>query len=167
MPLKYLIIFCRSLEIPLINWKVELKVKRTNYFVLYVTDADTNDADSNNIIFSIKDTKLYVHIVTLSTKDNYLDFLTKDLKSQCIGMNIKQKVKLKIQQFTRYFLESVFLGVNRLFILVYSNQDFKFKRFKARKYYLPKGIIKNYNMIINGKNFYDRPIDSNISNMKK
>ena len=26
----------------------------------------------------------------------------------------------------------------------------------------PKGIIKNYNVIINGKNFYDQPIDSGI-----
>ena len=26
----------------------------------------------------------------------------------------------------------------------------------------PKGIIKNYNVIINGKNFYDQPIDSSI-----
>ena len=122
------------------------------------------------ILFSVSKTPNYMSILShyqQKTTKNYLDFLTKDLKDQCIGMNIKQKVKLKIQQFTRYFLESIFLGVNRLFILVYSNQDVKFKRFKARKYYLPKGIIKNYNMIINGKNFYDRPIDSNISNMKK
>ena len=28
--------------------------------------------------------------------------------------------------------------------------------------YLPKGIIKNYNVIINGENFYDQPIDSDI-----
>ena len=27
---------------------------------------------------------------------------------------------------------------------------------------LPKGIIKNYNIIINGKNFYDQAIDSDI-----
>ena len=28
--------------------------------------------------------------------------------------------------------------------------------------YLPKGIIKNYNVIINGENFYDQLIDSDI-----
>ena len=33
---------------------------------------------------------------------------------------------------------------------------------KAKRYYLPKGIIKNYNTIINGKNFYDQAIDPNI-----
>ena len=30
------------------------------------------------------------------------------------------------------------------------------------KYYLPKGIIKNYNFIISGKSFYDQAIDSDI-----
>ena len=42
----------------------------------------------------------------------------------------------------RYFLETNFVGVNRSFVLVY--QDDNFKRFKARKYYI---IIKNYNVI--------------------
>ena len=36
------------------------------------------------------------------------------------------------------------------------------KRLKAKRHYLPKGIIENYNDIINEKNFYDQPIDSNI-----
>ena len=36
------------------------------------------------------------------------------------------------------------------------------KRYKARRYYLPKGVIKNYNVIINGKNFYEQPSDSDI-----
>ena len=54
------------------------------------------------------------------------------------------------------------LEVNRLFVLVYSNQDDAFKIFKAKRYYLPKGIIDNYNVIINGKNFYDQVIYSDI-----
>ena len=36
------------------------------------------------------------------------------------------------------------------------------KRFKARRYYLPKGIIINYNVIINGKNFDVQQVDSDI-----
>ena len=61
-----------------------------------------------------------------------------------------------------YFLKSKSVGVNRLFVLVYSNQDDNSKRFKVRRYYLSKGIIDNYNVIINGKNFYDQAIDSDI-----
>ena len=38
----------------------------------------------------------------------------------------------------RYFLESGFVGVNRLFVLVYTNHGNHAKIFNARKYYLPK-----------------------------
>ena len=36
------------------------------------------------------------------------------------------------------------------------------KDLKLKRYYLPKGIINNYNVIVNGKNFYDQQIDSDI-----
>ena len=62
----------------------------------------------------------------------------------------------------RYSPKSNFVGVNILFVLVYSNKNDDTKRFEAKKYYLPKGIIKNYNVIINGKNFYYQATDSDI-----
>ena len=49
-----------------------------------------------------------------------------------------------------------------MFILAYTNVDGNTKRFNARKYYLPKDLIKNFNAIINQKNFYDQAIDSGI-----
>ena len=42
----------------------------------------------------------------------------------------------------RYFAKSYFVGVNRLFALIYTNQDVHAKRFNALKYYLPKSIVK-------------------------
>ena len=59
-------------------------------------DTDTNP---DNIIFTIKDTKLYVSLITLSAKNNgkLSKRLSKELKDQCIGMNIKQKLRIKIQ----------------------------------------------------------------------
>ena len=62
----------------------------------------------------------------------------------------------------RYFLELNFVGVSRLIVLVYSNQDVNAKRIKTQRYYLPKDIIKNYNVIINGKNNFGQPIDSDV-----
>ena len=61
-----------------------------------------------------------------------------------------------------YFLESNVFRANRLFALVYSNQNNNSKRLNTRKYYLPKGIIKNYIIFIRGKNIYDKAIDSDI-----
>ena len=70
MPLKYLSNFWRSLEIRLINCKVELNLKWTWYCVFTATGADNNDANSNDIIFTIKDTKLYIPVVHFSARDN-------------------------------------------------------------------------------------------------
>ena len=67
----------------------------------------------------------------------------------------------------RFFLESIFVGVNRLFASVYANQDAASKRFQAKRYYLPKEIIDNYNVIIIGKNFYDQAVDSDIKRYKE
>ena len=70
MPLKYLTYFLRSLEMSLINCKVELKFRWTKHCLLATGVVDDTNADPNNIIFAIKDTKLNVPTVTLSAKDN-------------------------------------------------------------------------------------------------
>ena len=50
----------------------------------------------------------------------------------------------------------------RLFALAYLNRNNDVQWFKTRKYYLPKGFIVDYNVIINGKNIRDQAIDSDI-----
>ena len=49
---------------PQVNCKVELKLKWTKYSVLSATDNNDN-VYPNNCIFTNKDTKLYVLVVTL------------------------------------------------------------------------------------------------------
>ena len=61
VPLKYLSNFCRSLEMPLINCKVEISLKW--YETCLLTAATT-------ATFEITDAKLYVPIVSLSVEDN-------------------------------------------------------------------------------------------------
>ena len=72
VPLKYLSNFWRSLEMPLINCKVELSLKWIENCVLTAaainTDANATGGDSAS--FKITDAKLYVPIVTLSAEDN-------------------------------------------------------------------------------------------------
>ena len=62
-----------------------------------VNDNGNENVNGNNIVFTIKDTKLYAPAVTLSVGDNQ-NFLAKDLQDQFIRMNIKQKVRIKLQQ---------------------------------------------------------------------
>ena len=103
------------------------------------------DADSSNIIFTIKYTKLYVPVVTLSAKDNQkLSKLLSEGFERSVCCN-KYKTKSEDKSTTnecRYFLESNFVGVNRLFVLIYSNHNNNAKMYKTRRYYLPKGVIK-------------------------
>ena len=48
-------------------------------------------------------------------------------------------------------------GVNRLFVLSFENED---GRTSHSTNYLPKVEIKDYNVMINGQNFFDQPINS-------
>ena len=88
--LKYLSNFFRSLEMPLINCKIKLNLTWEKKCVLSNDDGDA--------VFIINDTKLYVPVVTLSKEDNkdFIDNKIKDFKDLFIGMNIKQKNKLKM-----------------------------------------------------------------------
>ena len=72
MPLKYSHNFWWSLKMPLVNGKIELKTKRTNYCVLSPNDYDNanNNDPGNNTIFDNKDSKLYVPVATLLARDN-------------------------------------------------------------------------------------------------
>ena len=48
-------------------------------------------------------------------------------------------------------------GVNRLFVLSFENEN---GRTSYSNYYLQKVEIKGYNVIIDGRNFFDQPINS-------
>ena len=63
-------------------------------------------------------------------------------------------------------LNSSFQSVRRLFVLAYviaagaANDEAGIKN--SKKYFLPKGEIKNYKVLIDGRNFYDQPINDLI-----
>ena len=72
VPLKYLSNFWRSLEMPLINCKVELSLKWIENCVLTsaAIGANANATGADSATFKITDAKLYVPVVTLSAEDN-------------------------------------------------------------------------------------------------
>ena len=124
VPLKYLCNFCRSLEMPLINYNVELKFIWTKHCILAVAGNDNSDADPDNIIFITNDSKVCVTVVTLSAKDNqklsklFIHGFEKlvfwnECKTRCENKNTAKE--------HRYFLESNFVRVSRFFVFVHSN----------------------------------------------
>ena len=69
VPLKYLFNIFRSLEMPLIKCEIHSELNWNNNCVMHGADANA-DGNDRETKFNITSTKLYVPIVTLSTKGN-------------------------------------------------------------------------------------------------
>ena len=152
VPLKYLSNFWRTLEMPLTNCEV-------NLILTWFKDCVINNSTGEGK-FAITDIKLYVPVVTLSTKDN--EKLLQQLKSgfkKTISWNkYESSIKTFAQnKYLNYLINPIFQGANRLFVLAFKNEN---DRTSHSTYYLPKVEIKDYNVMIDGRNFFDQPINS-------
>ena len=167
IPLKYLSNFWRSLNIPLINYEVELILSWSKNCIL--ADMTVRDAEGDNPIFGaptglefkITDTKLYVPVVTLS-KENDIKLL-EQLKSgfkRTIKWN-KYRSQMTIQPQNNnlnYLIDPTFPNVSRLFVLSFSRNNNTDKRFFFSHCYVPNVEIKDFNVLIYGKSFFDLPV---------
>ena len=164
IPLKYLSNFFRSLEIPLINCKIKLNLTWKKECVL--------STDDGNAVFIINDTKMYVPVVTLSKEDNK-DFIEQQNKGfqRSIYWN-KYKTKENNEDgnnTTKYIsLDPSFQGANGLFLMAYSRADNNQPtRNGQQKYYLPRINLNKYSVVIDRRNFYDNPIESDIEKYRE
>ena len=131
---------------------------------------DNAGGDNREKTFKITSTKLYVPVVTLSTKDNIN--LTKQLnegfKRSVYWHEYKSKIETKTadnDNVTRFPLDASFQGANRLFVLSFDNTnngDKKVERYSHRKCFFPRVDITHYNVLIDGRNFIDHPISDQI-----
>ena len=156
VPLKYLSNFWRTLVMPLINCEVNLILTWSSTCVLISTNVPNQSAT-----FAITDTKLYVPVMTLSTQENtkFLQQLKSGFKRILNWNKYLSKPELLAQNPNlNHLTEPSFQGVNRLFVLAFENDD---ARTSYNEYYLPTVEIKDYNIMINGENFFDQPIESN------
>ena len=156
VPLKYL---KKSLEMPLINCKIKLNLTWKKECVLTTGGGEA--------VFIINDTKLYVPVVTLSKEDNK-DFIEQQNKGfqRSIYWNEYQTKELTedadVNVFKYINLDPSFQGVNRLFVMAYNRANGQPTRNGQQKYYLPRIDLEKYNVIIDERNFYDNPIESDI-----
>ena len=153
VPLKYLSNSWRTLEMPLINCEVNL------IFTWSSTCVITNSNGAGT--FAITDTKLYVPVVTLSTQENnkFLQQLKSGFK-RVINWNkyLSKPELMRRNPNLNHLVEPSFQGVNRLFVLAFEGDA---QRIVHNGYYLPNVEIKDYNIMINGENFFDQPIKNN------
>ena len=165
--LKYLSNFWRSLGMNLINNKVELKHQWTKRCVLAAAGGNNTNANSDNIIFTIKNTEMFVPVVTLSAKGNrkLSKLRSKGLERSIYWYEYKTKRENRNTTNKYKYQTRIKLCMSQQ-ILVYLSQDYNVKRYKARRYYLPKGVFENHN-VINGKRFYDQPIDPDVKRFEE
>ena len=173
LPLKYLSNFWRSLNIPFINCEVELILSWFKNCV--ITNKSTRDANyvgnpivheidnPENATFQITDTKLYVPVVTLS-KENDMKLL-EQLKSgfkRTIKWN-KYRSQMIIQPKNNnlnHLIDPTFMNVNRLFVLSFPRNNNTDSRYSFSNYYVPKVRIIDFNVLIDGKSFFDLPVNN-------
>ena len=157
VPLKYLSSFWRSLEMSIVNCKVEISSKCTENCIL------SNSGTA--VTFKITDAKLYIPVLTLKTEDN-----TKLSKSLSEGFKrpiywneykiIPEKIYAANENI-RILIDSSWQGINRLFVIAYLHDTASTAK-SNRKYFLPRIKIKNYNIEIDDRNFYDQPMNDSI-----
>ena len=137
----------------LINCEVNLILTWSENCVMVYTNVANQVAT-----FEIKETKLYIPVVTLSTRDNAK--LSPQLKSvfkrtiNWIKYLAKPELLAKNAN-SNYLVEPSFQGVNRIFVLTFENDA---QRTSNKRYNLQNVKIKYYNVAIDGKNVFDQPI---------
>ena len=130
---------------------------------------------AGDAVFTINDTKMYVPVVTLSIEDNkdFTEQQNKGFQRSIYWNEYKTKEKKDGNaNETKYIsLDPSFQGVNRLFVMAYNRlvaaNDDQFNRNSQQKYYLPRNDLNEYNVIIDGRNFYDNPIENDIEKYRE
>ena len=107
---------------------------------------------------------------TLSTKDsvNIAKQLTEEFKRSGYWNSYQTTPAIIIEKGKHLYklLNASFQGIRRLFFLAYvvaagaANNEASIK--DNRNYFLARGKIDNYNVLIDGRNFYDQPINDLI-----
>ena len=168
VPLKYLSNFWRSLEMPLINCKVELSLKCIENCVLTsaAIGANAEATGTESTTFEITEAKLYEPIVTLSAENNaklsklFGEGFKRPVywnKYKVIDNNVVEITAQNGEKYIRELLDSSYQGVKRLFVLAYNNRngDDHVSIDSYKKYFLSRVKIENYNIKIDGKSFYN------------
>ena len=124
----------------------------------------------NSAECEITDTKLHAPIVTLSTKDslNLTKQLSEGFKRSVYWNSYQTMPTMVIEKRKNLYelLNASFQGVGRLFVLAYvaaagaTNDGAGIK--DNKKYFLPREEIKKDNVLIDGRNFYNQPINDLI-----
>ena len=137
----------------LVNCEINIILTWSPNCVIVYTDVANQGAT-----FARTKATLYVPVATLSTQNNAK--LLQQLKpgfKRTINWNkyLSKPELLAINPNLNHLVEQSFQGGNRLFVLVFEEDT---QRTSDKRYYLPNVEIKDYNVMIFGKNAFDQPV---------
>ena len=129
-------------------------------------DADPAILAPSGITFKITDTKLYVPVVTLSKENDakLLEQLKTGFKRTIKWNKYRSQMTIQPQNNNlNYLIDPTFTNVNRLFVLSFQriageNNTTKDYRDSFSDQYVPNVEIKDSNVLIDGKSFFDLPV---------
>ena len=104
---------------------------------------------------------MYVPVVSLTKEDDIK--LLEQLKSgfkRTIKWN-KYRSQMTIQPQNNnlnYLIDPTFTNVNRLFVLSFPRNNNTDSRYSFSNYYVPKVQIKDFNVLIDGKSFFNMSV---------
>ena len=163
---KYLGNFWRALYISLISCEVSLELKWDKNWVITSLEqrgiAGANPPARDNTptgaTLAITECKLYVPVGTLSKDDEIklLANLKSGFKREIIWNKYRSQMATEaVNNNLNILVDPTFTNVNRLFVLAYQTAD---DRQSYSQFYLPKVMVKDYNVIIDKLTFFDLPI---------
>ena len=161
--LKYLGNFWRALNIPLISCEVSLKLKwNKNCVITSLEQRDIGGGNRDNAptgaTLAINDCRLYVPVATLSKDDKTKLFtnLKSGFKREIIWNKYRSQMTTEaVNNNLNILIDPTFTNVNKLFVLAYQTAD---DRQSFSQFYLPRAMLKDYNVIIDKLAFFDLPI---------
>ena len=163
IPLKYLGNFWRALNMPLISCEVSLELKWNKNCVITSLErrqvgARPRSNAPTGVTLAINDSKLYIPVVTLSKNDEIklLTNLKSGFKREIIWNKYRSQMSTEaINNNLNILIDPTFTNVNRLFVLAYQTAD---DRQSFSQFYLPKVMVKDFNVIIDKLAFFDLSI---------
>ena len=158
---------------PLISCEISLELKWGKNCVItsleerLIGTTANRDNGPTGATLNITDCKLYVPVVTSSKGDEIklLTNLKSRLKREVIWNKYRSQMSTEaINNNLNILIDPTFTNVNRLFVLAYQTAD---DRHSYSQLYLPKVMVKDFNVIIGKLAFFDLPIKTEEETYEK
>ena len=159
---------------PLISCEISLELKWDKNYV--ITSQERRQVDAGPPVvrdnapigatLNTNDCKLYIPVVTLSKNDEIklLTNLKSGFKREIKWNKYRSRVSTQaINNNLNILIDPIFTNVNRLFVLAYQAAA---NRKSFSEFYLPRAMVKDFNVIIDNLAFFDLPV-KNEEGLKK